>query len=278
MRRRASTATARPTSWPSPKGVVTPPSPAKEGSGSPAVASAEPAPANSAAALATTSTVIQRPSHRIVDTVGPSSRIWRYPFGPAESTRRGLERFALGARLDGGVRLGLGLARLAVPVRLGGGRGVAQMPLRVEGALAAGARGGDRLAVGVVDQVADREDAREVGLGRGLLGYHIALVVEVDLTLDQLRFRDVPDGDEGAADLELLLLPGLGVLELELADLAVLARDELLRHVGSQELDVVALAGPLLHDLRGAELRPAVDDGEPVGVLGDEDRVLHRRI
>ena len=41
-----------------------------------------------------------------------------------------------------------------------GGVGVAQVALGVERAHAAGAGGGDRLAVGVVDDVADGEDAR----------------------------------------------------------------------------------------------------------------------
>ena len=44
------------------------------------------------------------------------------------------------------------------------------------------------------------------------------------------------------------------------------------------EVDVVLLAGPVEHDLRGPVLVAPVDAGELVGVLGDEDRVLHRRV
>ena len=62
-------------------------------------------------------------------------------------------------------RLRLDLAGHARPVGLGRGRDVAQVPLGVEGAHGAGAGGGDGLAVGVVDEVADREDAGEVGPG-----------------------------------------------------------------------------------------------------------------
>ena len=40
----------------------------------------------------------------------------------------------------------------------------------------------------------------------------------------------------------------------------------------------VAVAGALLHDLRGAELVAAVHDRQVVRELGDEDRVLHRRV
>ena len=86
------------------------------------------------------------------------------------------------------------------------------------------------------------------------------------------------DRDEGAADLDLLLLAGLGVLEADLGDLAVVAGDELHRHVRRQELDVLLAAGALLHDLRGAELVAAVHDLQVLGELGDEDRVLHRRV
>src|SRR5690348_4268507 len=49
------------------------------------------------------------------------------------------------------------------PVRLDRRLFVAQVALGVEGAHTAGARGGDRLAVGVVDDIADGEDAPEVG-------------------------------------------------------------------------------------------------------------------
>ena len=52
------------------------------------------------------------------------------------------------------------------PVGLDRRRRVAQVPLGVERPHAAGAGGGDRLAVGVVDDVADREDAGQVGAGR----------------------------------------------------------------------------------------------------------------
>ena len=94
---------------------------------------------------------------------------------------------------------------------------VAQVPLGVEGALGAGARGGDRLAVGVVDEVADREDAGELGPGRGLVGDDVAVLVGVDLALDQLGARAVADRDERAADREVLRLAGLGVLQAQRA-------------------------------------------------------------
>ena len=50
-----------------------------------------------------------------------------------------------------------------------------------------GARGGDRLAVGAVDEVADREHPGEVRARRAAVGEHVALVVEVDLLGHELR-------------------------------------------------------------------------------------------
>ena len=72
--------------------------------------------------------------------------------------------------------------------------------LGVEGGRAAGARGGDRLPVVVVDEVAGREDALEVGAGRRVVDEDVAVVVEVDLTGQQLRARVVADRDEQARD------------------------------------------------------------------------------
>ena len=90
-----------------------------------------------------------------------------------------------------GRRLG-GLGALGRPLRLGEvahrhalgrrdlGR-VAQVPLGVERGLAARARGGDRLAVRVVDEVAGGEDAGLLGARRAALDDDVALVVGVDL-------------------------------------------------------------------------------------------------
>ena len=92
-------------------------------------------------------------------------------------------------------------------------RRVAQVPLGVERGLAAGAGGGDGLAVGVVDEVAGGEDAGQVGPRRLALGDDVALVVDVDLAADDLRLRLVADRDERAADLERPSLAVLGVAQ-----------------------------------------------------------------
>src|ERR1043165_2419466 len=62
------------------------------------------------------------------------------------------------------------------PVGLDRRRRVAQVALGVERAHAAGAGGGNRLAVGVVDDVADGEDPGQVGPGRARLGADVAVL------------------------------------------------------------------------------------------------------
>ena len=65
--------------------------------------------------------------------------------------------------------------------------------LGVEGGGAAGAGRGDRLAVGVVDDVARGEDAGQVGPGGGRIDLEVALVVQVELALEELGARVVAD-------------------------------------------------------------------------------------
>src|SRR6201995_3641726 len=80
-------------------------------------------------------------------------------------------------------------------------RGVAQVPLGVQRRLAPGAGGGDRLAVGVVHEVAGGEHPGDVGQRRLALGDYVAAVVGLDLALDELGLRVVADGNEGTRDL-----------------------------------------------------------------------------
>src|SRR6201995_2349541 len=84
------------------------------------------------------------------------------------------------AFLDRALDLERGGLAAGEPVGLDRGVGVAQVTLGVERAHAAGARRGDRLAVGVVDDVADREDALEVGPGRARDDLDVAVLVDRD--------------------------------------------------------------------------------------------------
>jgi hypothetical protein len=116
--------------------------------------------------------------------------------------------------------------------------------LGVEGGGTAGAGRGDGLPVVVVDEVAAREDAGQVGVRGGVPHEHVPVVVEVDLTGQQLRARVVADGDEQPGDLQ---RPGLAadgvaqrerlqpVLPVDLGDLGV--PDDLELVVGERAAD-----------------------------------------
>src|SRR4051812_37376998 len=127
-------------------------------------------------------------------------------------------------RCDGsGQHLGVG-PRL----RLGGGLGdvleLAEVALGVQRRRAAGARRGDGLAVVVVDEVARREDPRQVGAGRGVAGDDVAVLVELHLAGEQLRARVVADRDEQAGGRQRARLAGDGVAQGQRLE-AVLAVD-----------------------------------------------------
>jgi len=94
-------------------------------------------------------------------------------------------------------------------VRLGAG--VGEVALRVEGAQAPRAGGGDRLAVRVVLDVADSEDSRDVGLGRAGPRHEVAVLVVVEVIDEELRVGIVADRDEEPLRLDVTRLAGVGV-------------------------------------------------------------------
>src|SRR6476620_11238733 len=137
-----------------------------------------------------------RPPSSRARTVSRRGSVRTGPGGRGSSPTR--STYADSRTLGSGLRLRrgpLGLGRGCGGHRLGHRhlRGVAHVPLRVERGLAAGAGRGDRLAVGVVDEVAGREYAGAVGQGRLPLGGDIALGVDLDLAGDELRLWLVPD-------------------------------------------------------------------------------------
>src|SRR5919109_77397 len=97
----------------------------------------------------------------------------------------------------------------SLPVVSGGPGVVAvglQPALGVDGGRAAGAGGGHRLPIGVVDHVAGREHAVDGGGGRGRAGRDdVAGLVELDLVREQVGVRRVPDGHEHPGHREDLL-------------------------------------------------------------------------
>ena len=99
--------------------------------------------------------------------------------------------------------------------------------LGVEGGDGAGAGGGDRLAVGRVDDVAGGEDAGQVGARGAAVDRDGALRGEVELAVHEVRARVGADRDEQAADVEGGLRAVDGVDEADAGDqlVAVDVRD-----------------------------------------------------
>src|SRR5688572_18723386 len=87
---------------------------------------------------------------------------------------------------DGGL-----LGRCLLLVREGGG-----VALGVEGGGTAGAGRGDRLTVGVVDDIAGGEEPGHVRPGGRGDDLQVALLVQVELSLEEFGARVVADRDE----------------------------------------------------------------------------------
>src|SRR5579862_7400882 len=148
-------------------------------------------------------------------------------------------------------------------------------PLGVDRRHAARPGRGHGLAVGLVLDVPAREDAVDVR-GASAPGHDVALVVELELSLEDGGVGLVADRDEDPGDRELPRLAGRRVAEQQPGDLAVA---ENLGHLRCpRELDVGVGERALLHDARGAQLVAAVHHRDLGGEAGQEQRLLHRRV
>ena len=144
-----------------------------------------------------------------------------------------------------------------------------------------GAGRGHGLAVGVVDEVAGGEHARQVGQRRPALGDDVAVLVDVDLALR-------PAGTAGSWPIAMnapvdRAAPRSSPVSV-LRSAAIAERRRCRRRgtrsmtYGVMPLDVGDLSRALEHDLRRAELVAAVDDRDLGGELREEHRLLHRRV
>src|SRR5690606_20175347 len=134
----------------------------------------------------------------------------------------------------------------------------------------------DRLAVGVVDHVTGTEDAGKARAGRRRLDLQVALLVELQLALDQLGARVVPDGDEQARHRQVRQLARLDVAQLQTGELLVAL--DLGDLAVPDERDLRVGEGTLLHRLAGAQGVPAVDDRHGLGEAREEGGLLHRGV
>ena len=140
------------------------------------------------------------------------------------------------------------------------------------------ARSGDRLAIRVVGHVAGGEDTLDVRLGRARLRDEIARLVVVELVEEEARVRVVPDGDEEAVGGKVRDLIGVDVAEIDAGHLLLVAPDDLVDDGVRDPFDPVVRPRAVQHDLRGAEVLAPVDDRHFARELGEECRLLHRRV
>ncbi len=151
-----------------------------------------------------------------------------------------------------------------------------EVALGVEGGGTAGSGGGDGLAVGVVDHVARTEDTGEVGPGGGRVDAEVALVVELQLALEELRARVVAHGDEQPGDGQLAELAGDGVAQRQPVELGVAVDLGDLAVPGEADLRVGE--GTVLHGLAGTQAVAAVHDRDRLGEARQEGGLLHRGV
>src|SRR3954454_4346657 len=150
-----------------------------------------------------------------------------------------------------------------------------QPPLGVDGRHAPRSRRGHRLPVGAVLDVAGGEHALHVQV-RTSVGEQVRRVVHGQLAHEQVGVRVMPDGHEHARDVELTQLAGLDVLDGGAGHLVVPVHLD--RHRVPDELDLVVLERPLLHDLEGPQREAQVDQVQLVGELGEEVGLFERRV
>ena len=149
-----------------------------------------------------------------------------------------------------------------------------QKPFRFHGRGAAGAGGGDGLAIAAVLNVAAGEDAGDVGEDE-VAGLQIAVLVHIELPDEHLRVGLVANAQEHGAGGEVPDLAGLEVAQLEAGDLFLAGIADVFHHGIGEELDFLVLAGAFQHDLGRAEMLTAMNERDLGSKTGKEQGLFH---
>jgi hypothetical protein len=135
---------------------------------------------------------------------------------------------------------------------------------------------GDGLSILLVLDITAGKDTRHAGVAGAGLGLDVAVLVELDLALDQLGGGVVADGVEEPLGIDDLLLAGLGVLDAQMGHQAhglVLAED-----LGGDSVEAHGDLGvgqeAVGHGLAGAQFVAAHKHGDAAAVLGEEHGLL----
>lgn len=134
----------------------------------------------------------------------------------------------------------------------------------------------DGLAITLILHITSGKHTLEAGHAGTGLGDDVALVVEVDLALEQSSGRVVTDGVEEAVGVDGLLLAGDGVLDAQVGHQAaglVLAQ-HLDTHGVPADVHLGVLEEALGHGLAGAEGVATDQHGDTAAVLGQEHGLL----
>lgn len=139
---------------------------------------------------------------------------------------------------------------------------------------------GDGLAVALVLDITAGKDARYTSVAGAGLGDDVAILVEVDLALDQGVGGVVADGVEETVGVDDLLVAIDGVLDTEVGHEAVGL--VLADNLGSNGVEANSALGvgeqTISHDLGGTQLVAADKDGDAAAVLGQKHGFLGGRV
>jgi hypothetical protein len=148
-----------------------------------------------------------------------------------------------------------------------------------EGGHAAGAGGGNGLPVAAVLDVSAGEDAGDdFAVERGedvVLREDVAIGVEVEHALEGPSVGDVADGEEHEGHGKDVLIARGTVFQAEAFDILVFYAEDLFDGGVGDELDLRVSHGAVEHDLRGAEVFGAVDDGDLGGEAREKEGLFH---
>lgn len=151
-----------------------------------------------------------------------------------------------------------------------------------EGGHAAGAGGGDGLAVAAVLDVSAGEDSGDdLAFESGedvVLRQDVAVGVEVQHSLEGGGVGNVADAEEHGGNGKDMLDAGGGVFEAQALDVFFFDTEHLFDCGAGEEVDVGVRHGAVEHDLRGAESFGAIDDCDLGGEASEEEGFFHGRV
>jgi len=149
----------------------------------------------------------------------------------------------------------------------------------LEGGHAAGAGGGDGLTVAPVLDVPAGKDAGNdfaVECGEDVVAcLYVTLGIEVEEALEGDGIGDVADGEKHEGYRQDVRFAGDLIFDAEAFDVLVFYAEHLFDDGAGEEANVGVGHGAVEHDLGGAELLAAIDDGDLGGEAGEKERLFH---